>query len=216
MPKTKTPPKPKQTKYPRENFQVEAGKTEYESQLNISKIIASPELAAGRVIIAAEGQSSIDKPSMLEELKRQSEAIQGGDMAQTEAMLANQAVALQTLFSRLTESAMNSKYLSHMETWLKLALRAQSQSRATLEALSQIKNPPIVYAKQANFAQGHQQVNNGVSPHYRTREIENRPNQLSEVSNELRKDTRAPSHAGKNDSSMEAVGKVHGAEDQRR
>jgi len=41
-------------------------------------------------------------------------------------------------------------------------LKAQSQCRATLEALAAIKNPPIVYARQANIAAGPQQVNNGV------------------------------------------------------
>jgi hypothetical protein len=53
-----------------------------------------------------------------------------------------------------------------------MALRAQSQCRATLETLAAIKNPPIVYARQANVTTGPQQINNGVaSP--RAREIEN-------------------------------------------
>lgn len=40
------------------------------------------------------------------------------------------------------------------------ALRAQAQSRATLETLAAIKNPPAVFAGQANIAHGPQQVNN--------------------------------------------------------
>lgn len=43
-----------------------------------------------------------------------------------------------------------------------LALKAQGQCRATVEALAAIKNPPVVFAKQANIAHGPQQVNNGV------------------------------------------------------
>jgi len=44
---------------------------------------------------------------------------------------------------------------------MRLALRAQSQCRATLETLAVIKNPTTVaYVRQANIANGPQQVNN--------------------------------------------------------
>jgi hypothetical protein len=48
---------------------------------------------------------------------------------------------------------------------MRLALRVQSQRRATLEALSVIKNPPHpTFVKQANIAHGPQQVvNNGAA-----------------------------------------------------
>jgi hypothetical protein len=41
---------------------------------------------------------------------------------------------------------------------MRLALKAQSQCRATLETLAQIKNPPVVLARQANIAQGRPSV----------------------------------------------------------
>jgi hypothetical protein len=44
---------------------------------------------------------------------------------------------------------------------MRLALKAQSQCRATLETLATVKNPPVLFAKQANIANGPQQVNNG-------------------------------------------------------
>lgn len=50
---------------------------------------------------------------------------------------------------------------------MRLALKAQSQSRATNETLADIKNPPnvaFVKAGQANIAQGPLQVNSGVQP----------------------------------------------------
>jgi hypothetical protein len=43
---------------------------------------------------------------------------------------------------------------------MRLALKAQGQCRATLETLAVLKNPPTVFAKQANIAAGSQQVNN--------------------------------------------------------
>ena len=45
---------------------------------------------------------------------------------------------------------------------MRLALKAQGQCRATVETLAAMKNPPVVFAKQANISSGPQQVNNGV------------------------------------------------------
>ena len=54
-------------------------------------------------------------------------------------------------------------YFDAGERYLKLAFKAQNQCRMTLETLTTIKNPPVVYAKQANIAHGPQQVNNSES-----------------------------------------------------
>ena len=51
-----------------------------------------------------------------------------------------------------------------MADYLRLALKAQAQSRATAEALAAIKQGPVVIARQANIAHGPQQVNNGPAP----------------------------------------------------
>ena len=63
----------------------------------------------------------------------------------------------------LARRAVNQEYLKQYETYLRLALKAQNQSRMTLETLATLKNPPVVFAKQANINQGNgnQQVNNG-------------------------------------------------------
>lgn len=45
---------------------------------------------------------------------------------------------------------------------MQLAVKAQSNCRATAEALDLMQNPPTVFARQANIAIGPQQVNNGV------------------------------------------------------
>jgi hypothetical protein len=64
-----------------------------------------------------------------------------------------------------------------------MALKAQNQCRMTLETLAAIKNPPMVFAKQANINQGNgnQQVNNGMpAPASRTEKIINQQNELLE------------------------------------
>jgi len=76
-----------------------------------------------------------------------------------ERMLTAQTLALDAIFNNLAQKAVSSDYLKKMETYLKLALKAQAQARCTAEALSTIRNPQP-YISQANISQGHQQVNN--------------------------------------------------------
>ena len=48
------------------------------------------------------------------------------------------------------------------ERLIRIALKAQSQSRATAESIA-LMQTPTVFARQANIAHGPQQVNNGVT-----------------------------------------------------
>ena len=85
-----------------------------------------------------------------------------GDTKRTEAMLFAQAHALQAIFTNLARRATTQDYLKNWEAYLRMALKAQNQCRMTLETLATLKNPPVVFAKQANINHGgQQQVNNG-------------------------------------------------------
>lgn len=178
-----------------------------------ARYIASAELAAARTISAAEGTQGIsdllDVPELVATLREQAKAVQSGDLAQAEGMLMNQATALQSLFARLTERGMATEYLPQFEAFMRMALRAQSQCRATLETLVANKNPPIIYAKQANIAAGHQQVNNG--PASRTQETEIAQNRVLEASHAERMDTRAAEAAGRADPAVATVGAINRA-----
>lgn len=73
-------------------------------------------------------------------------------------------MALNAIFNELARRAANNMgtYLGTTETYLRLALKAQAQSRATVEALAEMKKPhSVAFVKQANIAHGPQQVNNG-------------------------------------------------------
>jgi hypothetical protein len=99
-----------------------------------------------------------------------------------------------------------------------MAMKAQNQCRMTLETWAQIKNPPVVFARQANIAQGPQQVNNGMpagKPLARGKN-ENTPNKLSEASNELLPDIRTPGAAVGSDPAMATLETFDGAEVRRR
>jgi hypothetical protein len=125
-------------------------------------------------------------------------------------MLMNQATALQSLFPRLAERAMAHTTVPGFDANMRMALRAQSQCRATLESLATIKNPPVVYAKQANVTTGTQQVNNGVAC---VREKEIAANELLEAKHGERLDTRAAGASSGSDHALETVGAVDRTED---
>ena len=157
----------------------------------------------------------------------QNAKVKAGDMSCPEAMLLSQAHALDALFSNLARRAhgnMVEGYGDAAERYMKLALRAQSQCTRTLETLSAIKNPPVVFARQMNVSNGPQQVNNGVAATApqpvakevtQAQQIDSATNKLSGESYELLPDTRASQAARRIDTPVEAMGEVHRAEDRR-
>ena len=142
-------------------------------------------------------------------------AVSRGDLTIAEATLTSQALALDAIFGELARRASLNlgTRLPVTETYLRLALKAQSQSRATFEALAAIKNPPAVYARQANINNGgQQQVNNGGQAeraHAPAAKLQPAQNELLEAQGGSCLDTRTPSPAGGIDSDLEAVGAIH-------
>jgi hypothetical protein len=113
----------------------------------------------------AYGQVSIN--TLISDLGKQCELASNGDLARAEALLTAQAHTLDQIFNNLARrAAVNAgEYMGACETYLRLALKAQSQCRATVEALATIKNPQrVAFVQQANIAHGPQQVNNAAGP----------------------------------------------------
>ena len=130
--------------------------------------------------------------------------IQSGDLSKIEEMYISQAVALEAMFASLARRAKVQDKLLQYDTHMRLALKAQNQSRATLQALVQLKQPSNTqFIKQANIAQGHQQVNNLAEKNITPQ-------------NELLKDryahldTRTTPTPKGIDTALEALGKVNG------
>jgi hypothetical protein len=100
-------------------------------------------------------------------LKASASEIQAHDLKRAEFMLAVQASALDAIFGELARRAAANmgQYSEATERYMRLALKAQGQCRATLETLAAMKNPPVMFAGQANIANGPQQVNNAAAPH---------------------------------------------------
>lgn len=161
------------------------------------------------------GEISID--TLVNDLGKQCQLANSGDLGRAEAQLTAQAHTLDAIFNNLARRAAKNmgEYINAAETYMRLALKAQSQCCRTLETLAAIKNPPssVAFVRQANIANGPQQVNNGASPPVadpsRARKTENQPNKLLEQSDGERLDTGATAAAGRENSRMATVGEIH-------
>ena len=153
-----------------------------------------------------------DLVALAEALQANIKDVQAGDMASMEAMLVGQAQALQSIFVSLGRRAVAQTQLKHYGMYLTLALKAQSQSRATIQALTELKYPKQVsFVKQANISHCNQQVNNGGNEtnthgrvHARVNTIQS--NELLEVNHGCEKmDTRTTRATVTQDKAMATV-----------
>ena len=159
----------------------------------------------------------VDLAGLVEALQKRVEKVRAGDITSVEAMLYGQAMSLQTIFTNLARrSALNAgEHMEATDKYMRLALKAQAQCRATLETLAEIKNPrPVAFVKQANISHGHQQVNNGQASASGAGNPETLQNGLLEDQRHgsTYLDTGATSTATGGHSQMEAVGAVNRTE----
>jgi hypothetical protein len=154
-----------------------------------------------------------DPQMLVVEMTDRIKAVTTGDMREPERMLMGQAIALQAIFASLANrAALNmGEYPQTVERYMRLALKAQSQCRATLETLATVKNPPMIFAKQANVTTGPQQINNGTAAGSCARKNETEQSKLLEADHGQRLDTRAPGATIRTDPSMATVGALDGA-----
>lgn len=155
--------------------------------------------------------------AMVDELTRHVNDSKGGNMNRPEAMLLTQAHTLDVIFNALAQRAgLNmGNNTDAAETYLRMALKAQSQCRTTLEALAEIKAPKsATFIRQANIA-GQQQVNNGTGPAAHEKNITPSNELLTESPSETL-DTRGTSAPVGVNSDVGAVEVQHGAANLRR
>jgi len=160
----------------------------------LANIALAPEFKAA---VTAQAYAPLigqtDLASVLKRLGEMSTSSAKENSRELEYMLTSQAIALDSIFNRLAIQAHASigKHPKVVDTYLRLALKAQSQCRATAETLANLKSPRQ-YISQTNVATA-LQVNIERDTHH----VDART---------------AGSHAA-SDSTMEALGEVHGATD---
>ena len=168
----------------------------------VAKILTMPEVGAAGTIRVLNDIHDVNALTKI--LSKQTADVIGGNMTRPEAMLLSQAHTLDALFNSLVMKGLGQTHMPHYEAFMRLAFKAQSQCRSTLQSLSDIKNPSVVYAKQANITNGNQQINNGV-PAPRTQENKNYSNELLENTHGERLDIREKSTASCINSELAAV-----------
>lgn len=198
----------KKPEQPKSALTIQAEKGETEDEV-MARAMLRPSVQAAVTIQDFE-KTEVGLKGFLDELTTQVEAVNSGDMKRAEEILITQAHTLNELFNSLARRACKQDYLKQYETYLRLALKAQGQCRATLETLSAIKNPPVVFAKQANISNGPQQVNNGVALSTHVEKNINQQNELLEVQHGSETmDTRTTSTASRSDPAMATLGEIH-------
>lgn len=134
----------------------------------LAPLVNSPEVRAASAIrrFAKPELGEIDLMALIGDLKTQSTKVNASDMSRVESILVNQAHTLDVMFSELARRAhiQMGERIEAMEVYLRMAFKAQNQSRATLQTLAELKFPrQATFVKQANIANGPQQVNNDVA-----------------------------------------------------
>lgn len=149
------------------------------SQLRAILAVRTPMLASITLKAYALFGDGLGITELSHEMEKAGNEVVSGDMGQIERMLVNQSMTLNAIFNQLALKAEKTSFLKSMEVYMRLALKAQAQARSTAEALALMKNPQP-YIRQANIANGPQQVNNGQNaaavPH--TGDFETVPNKL--------------------------------------
>jgi hypothetical protein len=165
----------------------------------------------------AGGGDKLEVTDLMGELRKAGEEVAAGNLGRVESMLAHQALTLDAIFNDLAQRSRKQDTFKGIEVLLRLALKAQAQSRSTAEAIAVLKNP-MPYIKQANMTTGPQQVNNsyaGTPSHTGIQSgagnSQTEQNKLLEADHGQRLDIGAQAAAGRVNQVLETVGAVHRA-----
>lgn len=141
-------------------------KPDEREHLATAKAIVAPDFRHGVIV------SQIMKPQMgasdfapgagdyADAVQERANSAAEGDLAFASRMLAAQAVTLDTIFTEMARRmALNmGEYLGATETYGRIAMKAQAQSRATLEALAKLHQPREQTVRHVHVNEGGQAV----------------------------------------------------------
>jgi hypothetical protein len=192
-------PKVLEVKVPRDPTEAQA----------MAWVAVNPETNAAVVIDAFQSNivgSDVNLMALIDALRKSTDQSKAGDLSDLEAMLISQATALQAIFASFARRAVSQQYQKNLEAFMGMALKAQAQSRATISALVDLKYPrQATFVKQANIANGPQQVNYGT----RAGDIETQQNELLEDASHERLDTGTTPAATRGNPAVETMAAIH-------
>ena len=197
------------------------GRSQAERRKRTSSLATAGGLAnVGVIATYQSGLFNADDLDILEcrhEVVKRIGQVHDGNTMHVVGLLMAQALALNSIFTKLALKAASVDEPDgsrQMETYMRLSLKAQSQSRATLEAVLAAGNPPVLFAQQANVAFGPQQVNIGAIPSPRCAHGSNpnsERNELMEAGDGAWVEPGTTGQAGRSDSTVVPLAAVNGA-----
>lgn len=101
-----------------------------------------PSLNSSLVIDAYQRNimgTDVEVKELIRGLSDSMNKVKDGDLSGLESMLVGQAMALQTIFTSLARRAASQELMPHYQAFLGLALKAQAQSRATIQAVIDLR-----------------------------------------------------------------------------
>ena len=175
----------------------------------LAKLATNSVLSAVTLKRYSNAGDDLEVADLVTEMRKAGGEVVAGDMGRVERMLVNQAMTLDAIFNNMAQRSHKQDSFKGIEVLMRLALKAQAQARSTAEALALLKNP-MPYIKQANIANGPQQVNNGQSA-TGAGNFQTEPNKLLEAQHGNTLDIGAQAAAGRANQKLETVGAVHRA-----
>jgi len=181
-----------------------------ESILPCSNAARSIASLSQYISMGDSGIKGLDTNTLEESLGAFNDNLRRGSMHHVESMLLDQAHTLQAMSTHFISRLAKAEYLSQIETYARIALKAQNQCRQTIATLGELKNPRrTTFVKQQNNAVN-QQINQvGLKQPKNSKIPDNSANKLlNEVEHE-RMDIGAPQEAVGGNQQVETVGEVN-------
>src|SRR5262249_31080022 len=82
------------------------------------------------------GDEGLDLTAAVEAVVLGSERVREGRLGELEMLLASQVIAMNAIFANLASRAKQATYMDHFDRYMRMALKAQGQCRATVETLA--------------------------------------------------------------------------------
>ena len=159
-PKSAETPKASDTAKAELSVARQTGKSDQRNLAEIALEPAAHAMATARLFNAGSFGSKIEETETYLALNDEIKAVANGDLSHHRALLAGQAIALNSIFTEMSRrAALNmGGYLQASETFMRLALKAQTQSRATIEALDRLANGREQTVRHVHVNEGGQAV----------------------------------------------------------
>ena len=196
--KDKTPPDPNA-------LRVEVQPDDNRSEKLAAMATAGAFTAATMHTYTGAGEA-LGVTELLAAMRKAGDETVAGDMGRFERVLTHQFLTLDALFNNLAQRSGRQESFKGIEVLMRMALKAQSQARATAETLALMKNP-MPFIKQANIANGPQQINNGTPTS--AGKNQSPPNELLEHQHGNTLDIGTQAAAGRADPAMATVEAKH-------